>query len=214
MRLHPVILGPLAGGLVLLHSLASLGCVPTDEGVPGDSQGSHLWQGTLSENTCGPSAVPADNEIEMRVQLRRDGAMAVWRRPGSPLMLGSVESDDSWRLNFTTTVNVYEFDPLTGRGPCSFEQVETLRFAPVEPEEGAEDIDEDTSEDEGVRYTGTSVTRWYPSPGSDCSASLAIVGGPFFDLPCEVEYVIQSTPIDSIFAAEEEDEEEEVEDNP
>ena len=65
-----------------------------------------------------------------------------------------------------------------------------------------------------VRFAGTSVTRWYPSPGTDCSASLAIVGGPFFDLPCEVEYVIQSTPIDSIFAAEEEDEAEEVEDNP
>ena len=203
MRLHPLILGPLAGGLVLVHSLASWGCVPNDEGVPGDSQGSHLWQGALSENTCGPSAVPADAEIEMRVQLRRDGALGVWRRPGSPLMLGSVESDESWRLNFATTVNVYEYDPLTGRGPCSFEQVETLRFAPIEADD-ADDVD-DESED-GVRYSGTSVTRWYPSPGSDCSASLAIVGGPFFDLPCEVEYAIQSTPIDSLFAAEEDDE--------
>jgi hypothetical protein len=199
----------MTGGLVLLHSLASWGCVPNDEGVPGNSQGSHLWQGRLSENTCGPSAVPADDEIEMRVQLRRDGALAVWRRPGSPLMLGSIESDESWRLNFSTTVNVYEFDPLTGRGPCSFEQVETIRFAPVEPEEST---DPEMTEDQELRFVGTSVTRWYPSPGTDCSASLAIVGGPFFDLPCEVEYAIQSTPIDSIFAAEQE-EEEEVEDN-
>ncbi|MFT5356345.1 MAG: hypothetical protein ACI9KE_003568 [Polyangiales bacterium] len=205
----PAILGSMTGGLVLLHSLASWGCVPNDEGVPGNSQGSHLWQGRLSENTCGPSAVPADDEIEMRVQLRRDGALAVWRRPGSPLMLGSIESDESWRLNFSTTVNVYEFDPLTGRGPCSFEQVETIRFAPVEPEEST---DPEMTEDQELRFVGTSVTRWYPSPGTDCSASLAIVGGPFFDLPCEVEYAIQSTPIDSIFAAEQE-EEEEVEDN-
>lgn len=204
MRLHPVILGPLTGGLVLLHSLASWGCVPNPEGVPGESEGSHLWQGALSENTCGPSAVPADAEIEMRVQLRRDGGLGVWRRPGAPLMLGSVETDESWRLNFTTTVNIYEFDPLTGRGPCSLEQVETIRFAPVEPDE--EDIDMDMSEDQGPRFAGTSVVRFYPSPGTDCSATLALFGGPFFDLPCEVEYAIQSSPIDSLFAAEEDDE--------
>lgn len=189
--------GKFLGGVVTTLSLGSLACAPQD--VPGESEGSHLFQGALMDNTCGASAVPAEALIEMRVELRRDGALGVWRRTDAPLMIGSVETDGDWRFSFSSTVGVYDFDPITGRGPCSLEQIETIRLSPMQPSE------DETEEDVEGRFVGTSVVQFVPTVGTDCGLSLAVLGGPFYDLPCTVEYELSSDPIEPLFPEPDDD---------
>ena len=177
------------GGALLL-----VACVPSE--MPGTDQGSHHFTGVLLENSCGPSAVPAESIIEMNVQLRRDGALGLWRRPGAPLIYGSAQDDGGYRFQLGSTVGVYEYDPVTNTGPCSLDQYETITIEVVESDD----------EEEGIRYEGTSEVRFAPSSGSDCSPSLAAFGGPFLQMPCGVEYELQSEAIDTIFPGEEEPE--------
>lgn len=170
--------------IVLASALGSLSCV-TEE-IPGASEGSHRFEGILLENTCGATAVPAQELIEMDVQLRRDSTLAVWRPQSSPMLLGTISDAGDWRIRIASTVGITGADPLTGAPGCSLDQVETIQFA-ADPESDA------------PRYVGTTRVQFVPTLGSNCANTLAIVGGPFAELPCELEYELTSEPIDEIF---------------
>lgn len=165
----------------------TLGCVPQD--VPGEAVGSFLFSGPLGETSCGPG-LPVNSEIEFRVEMRRDGDMAIWRRPGSPIVYGFVDEDEVWQFDVNVAIPAYDVDPVSGRGPCVFEQLEHIEVRAV---------GDDDEVDEGVEYIGSSEVVIRPSAGSDCSPSLVVYGGPFDTLPCAVDYRFESESLDPLF---------------
>ncbi|MCA9616861.1 MAG: hypothetical protein H6721_23350 [Sandaracinus sp.] len=208
---------PLA--IPLLACLAS----PAPEG---DLVGDFLVQGVLEANECGAAAVPANETIELRVQVRRDGNLASWRTPAGGVVRG-VHGDGEFAFSVASTIPIYEADPALGTAGCSLDQLESITVvAEVEAQERDDDasVDSDASvdgdasveddagrADAGVsasdagtsvtatRLEGQSILRFRPSAGSACAPLLAIQGGPFDDLPCEVRYRLQGTPTDPLF---------------
>ena len=163
--------------LLLTIGLAGLvlACAPQD--VPGEVVGTYHFVGPLEVNECG-SGFPATDSLDMRVELRRDLTMGVWRSPQAAISYGVIEDDETperWVFEAGGTYPAYE--------GCAFVQEETIEL--------------DTVDDDGA--SGTTVIRIYPSSGSNCAASLAALGGPFLTLPCEARWAIEGEPIDPIF---------------
>ncbi|MBX3247620.1 MAG: hypothetical protein KF901_10625 [Myxococcales bacterium] len=194
--------------------LSVLACLPQPD-PDGDPVGDFRITGVLAANECGPTAIPAQDLIELRVQLRADGALAVWRAPGAAIVHGTHDRG-TFRFNLQSTVAVYEGDPDLGIGPCSLDQLETILVevateagpdAGVVDDGGMNDASDGGASDGGpsdagtsdagasdvATLVGTTSVRFRPSAGSSCQALLAIYGGPFDTLPCEVRYRVQGT---------------------
>ena len=166
------------GLLLLTLSLAagSLACAPPD--VPGEVVGTYRFTGPLETNECGAMAFPATDTLDMRVELRRELTMAVWRSPQAPINYGVIEDDvepERWLFEGGASYPAYE--------GCVFIQEERIELDSVDPE-GA---------------SGTTVVRISPAPGSNCLPSLAVAGGPFLALPCEASWTIDGEPIEPLF---------------
>ncbi len=197
-------------------ALSLLACLAPPE-PEGDLVGDFLVRGVLLENGCG-AAVPANETIELRVQLRRDGGLASWRTPSSTIVHGTHLEGD-FDFSFASVVPVFEADPELGTAGCSLDQIErievrveggqSLHDAGFESDAGSESDaglvgDAGAAPDAGVdtvatTLEGESTLRYRPSAGSACAPLLAIQGGPFDALPCEVRYRLQGTPTEPLF---------------
>ena len=166
-------LGQLLLLVVTPLALAVWACVPED--VPGEVVGTYHFVGELTTNECGEAAYPAANPLEMRVELRRDLELAVWRAPQAPINHGVVEDDEVWRFETAVDFPAYE--------GCIFVQEEQIVLEGIE----------------GDEPTGRTAIRVVPSPGSDCTPSHAAAGGPFLALPCEIHWELEGEAIAPIF---------------
>ena len=190
MRALGIVCFPFALSVTALGSLA---CVPQE--IPGEVVGTYRFQGPLEESTCGPG-LPVVDQIDFRVELRRDETMAIWRRPEAPIIYGVVDEDEEWRFEIQNAIPAYDRDPVSGRGPCVFEQIETIELTAHVPDGLPNEDDEDEDE---VVYEGSSTVVIRPAAGYDCGPSLAVNGGPFNALPCSVEYTFDGVSIDPIY---------------
>src|SRR4051812_20347199 len=88
-------------------TLAS-GCQPT---LPGDTIGTYQLTMTLVENTCGATAVYIQDHKRFAAQLRVKDAVAYWRVPDQPMLLGSVKGN---KFSFAMTGVVATSEPDAG----------------------------------------------------------------------------------------------------
>jgi hypothetical protein len=191
-----------------------LACLATPA-PEGDLVGDFLVRGVLEANECG-AAVPANETIELRVQLRRDGNLATWRTPDTAIVHGT-HTDGTYAFSFGSVVPVIEADPVLGTPACNLDQIERIDVSAVSTTQGDAAVDAgavdagagDTGADAGpgasdasvptTAIDGRSVLRYRPTAGSGCAPLLAIYGGPFDDLPCEVRYRLYGTPTEPLF---------------
>lgn len=205
-------------------ALPLLACLATPA-PEGDLVGDFLVRGVLEANECG-AAVPANETIELRVQLRRDGNLATWRTPNSAIVHGT-HTDGTYAFSFGSVVPVFEADPVLGTPACNLDQIERIDVSAESATQGDAAVDAGSvdagsgdagSGDAGVdagpsasdasmpdasvpttAIDGRSVLRYRPTAGSGCAPLLAIYGGPFDDLPCEVRYRLYGTPTEPLF---------------
>lgn len=203
-----------------------LACLATPA-PEGDLVGDFLVRGVLEANECG-AAVPANETIELRVQLRRDGNLATWRTPNTAIVHGT-HSDGTYAFSFSSVLPVFEADPILGTPACNLDQIERIEMSALSTTQtdaavdaglvdaglvdaGSVDGAADASADPGpvdasmpdaspptTAIEGRSVLRYRPTAGSGCAPLLAIYGGPFDDLPCEVRYRLYGTPTEPLF---------------
>ena len=191
-----------------------LACLATPA-PEGDLVGDFLVRGVLEANECG-AAVPANETIELRVQLRRDGNLATWRTPNTAIVHGT-HTDGTYAFSFGSVLPVFEADPVLGTPACNLDQIERIDVSAVSTTQGDAAVDAgavdagagDTGADAGpgasdasvptTAIDGRSVLRYRPTAGSGCAPLLAIYGGPFDDLPCEVRYRLYGTPTEPLF---------------
>jgi hypothetical protein len=198
-----------------------LACLATPA-PEGDLVGDFLVRGVLEANECG-AAVPANETIELRVQLRRDGNLATWRTPNTAIVHGT-HTDGTYAFSFGSVLPVFEADPVLGTPACNLDQIERIDVSAATTTQGDASVDAgaadgavdaiDAGVDAGVGASdasvpdasvpttaidGRSVLRYRPTAGSGCAPLLAIYGGPFDDLPCEVRYRLYGTPTEPLF---------------
>ena len=193
-----------------------LACLATPA-PEGDLVGDFLVRGVLEANECG-AAVPANETIELRVQVRRDGNLATWRTPATAIVHGT-HTDGTYAFSYGSVVPVFEADPVLGTPGCTLDQLERIDISAegtVQSDAAADDASVDAAmdaADAGVDASmamgdaavpsttleGQSVLRYRPSAGSGCAPLLAIYGGSFDDLPCEVRYRLLGTPTEPLF---------------
>lgn len=175
--------------LILVIALSS-GCqIPEPSG---DSLGTFAVEGTLVENECGRDAVPAQSSFAFRVDVRDDGQIVYWVRPGKPMVMGLRNGDT---LEFETKIlhRVSE----AGRG-CILEQREIVRVvveadaidAGSTPDGGAS---ADAGAPEPSSLAGTNTIRFAEIATSECEGLLEIEGGVFRALPCTIDYTLSGT---------------------
>lgn len=198
-----------------LFSLLALafGCVPTE--VPGETAGTFDIVGSLQENTCGATALPAHDPLVFSAEVRSDGTQGFWRRPEEASLPGSV-LDGEYRFTFRQQLPVLAPDPASGYVGCALIQEETIQAviddslmlddagAPIdagqadadEGDSGGADGGADAGSDDTdplAPFGGTDIVTLVPAPGSNCVPLLAIAGGPFLELPCRIEYTLRGT---------------------
>jgi len=172
---------------------------------PTQELGRWHFVGTLQENTCGSAAVPALDPIEFTADLSRTGDRAEYRRLEAPLTYGTVRADESWRFESGVQVQGYEADPLTGRPACNLLQIDELVIddVPVPASQVVGDGGVDAGPDAGPveedeepePLVGRSIITLGAAPGYDCSAAVAVYGGPFLALPCQIRYDLEVTEV-------------------
>lgn len=196
----------------------AFGCLPTE--VPGETAGTFEIVGALQENSCGSTALPANDPLLFAAEVRVDGSQAFWRRPDEASLPGTV-IDGEYRFTFRQQLPVLAPDPTTGYVGCALIQEETIQAviddslmfddagAPLDQEDAemrdaGADADEDAGEDGdagepmpvSASFEGTDVVVLAPAPGSNCVPLLAVAGGPFLELPCSVEYTLRGSVSD------------------
>ena len=170
------ILSSLAVLMLMAASLLSLplwGCMQPDP--PGERVASYLYAGTLESNECGEAAFPAVDPMEVRVELRQDDTLAIWRRPGAAIAHGVVEEDGTWRFTIFTQHPAYE--------GCAFVQEERIELHDVG----------------GEAPTSTVAVNISTAPGYDCTPSHIAAGGPFVALPCRASWSLEGEVIAPLF---------------
>ncbi len=160
--------------------------------LPGESVGTFQVTGTLTENACGPAAVPALNTIEFPVDIRNRKGEAIWRRPQAPLASGTTDGKGNYHFDFSTSVVVSWGVPQI---QCHLDQKETISVHIEGPETTAADAG--TESDGGINaqqtLEGNHTIDLIPVNALNCPGALAIEGGPFLALPCRLEYDLNGT---------------------
>jgi hypothetical protein len=127
-------------------------------------------------------------------------------------------ADGDYIFSVASTIPLFEGDPEVGTAGCSLDQIERIEIgAMVVSDDAGSDaaadaVDAgvaavaDAGQSEGdasvattTSFSGQSILRYRPTAGSSCAPALAIYGGPFDELPCEVRYRLQSSPSEPLF---------------
>jgi hypothetical protein len=188
--------------LVLSAVLLTSGCVPE---YPGEVVAAFHVIGALEENACGATAVPAIDPIVFDVEIRNDRGRGFWRQADAPVISGTFDDEDGeFAFRTTRQVPVIAPEPETGVRGCAVEQREevsgtvthvlvladgAVADASPGPDAGTGEAPDGAAQpDTTAELTGESRVTFTPVPGSDCTAALAVAGGPFAALPCMIRY--------------------------
>jgi hypothetical protein len=190
------------------------GCQRQGKSV-GELVGTYAIDGALVENTCGMMALPTVNPLNFQVEVRQSGRVGYWQLEKRPAQAGSLEDDGSFlfRSEQTTLVgrstsarNDLEPTDFTSLAPDFDLQTKNCLMTVRETIEGklthsllGNPFDAGADVDAGDRersrnakdLTGYDKIEVSATSESDCSASLAALGGPFLALPCSARYDLE-----------------------
>ena len=177
----------LFAGLLLLG--LSTACLTPEEGATpsGDTIGRYQVQASLTNNECGEGH-PAPTALDFVVDLGHlpGSTRGYWKLPDGPEIEGQMERGEGFRFVSATDAVAIEPDPNTGAPGCSITRTEIVEGALEAAEEVAPDAGPGAQDEEHL--VGTTTVRITAVPGGDCTALLAVYGGPFPTVPCELEY--------------------------
>lgn len=186
--------------------------------APGEPVGAYTVQGTLEENTCGRTALPAADALQFGVEIRANGESGHWivgqELPGfegdldeEGNFLFGVEQVNAVIQPGTMTGGVeqpedyFAADPEQGarrtEGGCAIsiiERIEGRISRRFDGDGGVRILDGDASDEGDERdLSADNRIELAPMPGSDCRSTLAVEGGPFLALPCYARYTLTGT---------------------
>jgi len=176
------------------------GCKPNE--IPGESIGVYRVVGTLEENSCGPTGLPANNPLLFEVEIRDDEGIGVWALEEKPFILGTIKHNGEFlfRLEDRFSVRPEEIepepDPELFTDPEAYREPQECHLSQVEVIRGTVALDEksryrDGAVDGDVDLIGSDSINIQPTSNSDCRDLLASVGGPFSTLPCKAFYTLE-----------------------
>lgn len=148
---------------------------------PGELVGRYRVSGALEADSCGPG-LGANRSIAFDVELREDDASGYWLfgdRAPSP---GTLDDEGNFLFQQRGGWTLIDPRPELGYAGCHVTQLETID-GKIERDPLALTADDDA-------LTGSNTIDVVPVRGDDCSPALASQGGPFFALPCRIEYEI------------------------
>ena len=201
----------LAFVLVLLLLVAAVGCQKPATKASGLLVGVYAIDGALIENTCGQAALPAVDPLRFEVEIRRNDRVGYWQTDKQPQQLGEIEDDGEFRFRQEQTKLVSkmrvarndlepgdfasgqeDFDLKTTTCAMKIrETIEgTLARTFVWSDAGEPELD-DSAPRPKHDLTGDNRIEVTATDDSNCSASLAVFGGPFANLPCVAHYALQ-----------------------
>jgi hypothetical protein len=187
--------------------VAAAGCQRPGEPI-GNLVGVYAIDGALTENTCGQMGLPAVDPLRFEVQIRHQNSVGYWQIEKRPAKAGELEEDGAFRFTNESTALVSsmrganndlepgdflsiepDFDLKTTT--CSLktrEVVEGSVFRSLVDEADGGPFQRDDEPDSKDDLSGENTIEVMPTAGSDCTKSLAALGGPFQNLPCTVHY--------------------------
>ncbi len=169
-------------GLALASALA-LGpaCSGKDPYNPGQTLGIFHVTGKLTSNACaGPGGAPDPWEFE--VKLSRDGTTLYWIQGGLPVQ-GHLDAKNHALLQSSGTTELRAGNTQAKVSGCSLTRTDSL--------------DATLGKDSPVTtFTGSLSYAYTPTAESDCSDQLAVAGGGWASLPCDIAYTITATKTD------------------
>ncbi len=176
-------------------SFFGLGCQPKK--LPGEPIGIYHVVGTLVDNECGSQAVPAENPLVFRVELRADGEKAYWHRADLPVVSGIlIPSTGRFLFSAQSVWTAIAADPNLDYPGCTLNQQDTIEGTLEASDESSEDVQDDAGSDAGLdtdEWTGTERIEMTPAAGSNCLPALITAGGGFQSLPCSINYDLLGT---------------------
>ncbi len=201
-------------------ALALCGAACTKSTPSGVLVGKYAVKGSLIDNSCGQVALPASNPLNYVVSLRDDNGTATWAPDKSSSAGGSLSGNGAFNFetqltrDMGTTVqanqNLQTGDLLTPGGDpdlikrhCIMVTIDTLAGvihkrladASLDAGDGAQLGDASTSATATTTadLTGDETVQVMAATGADCTAALAIAGGPYTVLPCGLHYKLEGT---------------------
>jgi hypothetical protein len=203
--------------LVIALAVACIcGCQRRGQPIVGDLVGVYAIDGVLIENTCGTAALQTIDPLRFEVAVRQSGPVGFWEIEKRPAQAGSLDEQGEFLFRVeqtslvgqqTTARNDLEPGDFASLAPdfdlqtkkCLMTMRETIegkltRSLLGNPFDAGADIDAgDTESTDKSKYdlVGENSIEVSATPDSDCSPSLAALGGPFRALPCGARYSLQ-----------------------
>jgi len=181
--------------------------------LPGTEVGTYQVQGSLTDNTCGASALPAEDSLDFQVEIRRlTSESGLWILGDPPGTEGTLKEDGEFSFVRTTTFVATQpqslKDVIRQESPADYWNGAVQNEAPSPGcaytiEERVEGRLTYTDPDAGMvdagsvatALTGTNKITLAPSPGSDCRDALVANGGPFYTFPCSASYTLTADQV-------------------
>ena len=199
------------GTLLGSFFVAAIGCQRQAEAV-GDLVGVYAIDGALTENSCGQAALPAVDPLRFEVEIRYTDTVGYWQIEKRPAKPGELEQNGEFRFtNENTSLvssmrganNALEPQDFLSLEPDFDLKTTTCAMKVREVIEGSlkrsllDGVDGGVFEldpgDAKYDLSGENTIEVTPTTDSDCSASLAVKGGPFSNLPCTAHYALRGT---------------------
>jgi hypothetical protein len=202
-----------------LVALASAGCAK--QSASGELVGAYAVRGQLTDNTCGQAALPSKNLLSYTVELRNDNGAATWLAQKQSSASGSLGSGGEFHFetqqeqDMGTTVQVRQnlqpgdllttsADPDLVKRHCilitddALSGVVNKRLPSLLDGSVGNTLVTDAGSDAGATSTSADLTgdetvQIMVATGADCTAALAVQGGPYTILPCGLHYKLEGT---------------------
>jgi hypothetical protein len=192
--------------------LAAIGCTKTGGELGGELIGVYSISGALVDNSCGLAALPTQNPLRFEVEIRMQDGVGYWQMPKRPAQSGEIEEDGSFVFKHAQTSLVSSMRAVRDLEPQDFDnrdpdfdlRVSTCSMKVSEVIEGTlarsflDLLDGGTGDsDEEMDLKGDNRIEVEPTEDSDCSRSLAALGGSFNNLPCGAHYKLKGELLES-----------------
>ena len=157
------------------------GCSGKDLRNPGTPLGVFHVVGKLTTNGC-VAAGGAPDPWEFDVKLNRDVTTLYWIQGDLPVQ-GRLDAKHHALMQSSATTQVRAADAKAKTNGCAMTRNDSLDATLA-------------SADPVTSFTGTLTYSFTPTADSDCSDQLAVAGGSWANLPCDMGYTLTATKTD------------------
>jgi hypothetical protein len=166
----------LTAGSVIVALAPAPACSGKDPYNPGTPIGVFHVTGALVGNACA-AADQVPNPWEFDVKLSRDGSTLYWIQGGLPVQ-GHLDAASHTTMASQTSQQLRAPNPKSGASGCTLTRDDAL-----DATLGSEPV---------TSFSGALTYTFRATSDSDCSDQLAVNGGGFTNLPCEVSYTLSA----------------------